>query len=155
MKYKKNSVLASGKNVSRARNITSTDIVVVIQILEEWGEQKLTWDALIDEIELRIFCRYTRQALSRYEAICNAFSTAKKTLELKGASNKQRPISATQKTADDRIAFWESKYRHAEKRYEALAWQMATAFYNAGLLGITEERLMRPMPSVDRDKTEI
>ena len=143
------------KNSSRPRNITDHDIKVIVDILESWGDSKLTWEAVAEEAEKQIFWRYTRQTLSRFALIRDAFSLARKAHGFKGATTKKRSASAVQATKNDKVALLEAKLRNKEDAFDKLTHQLATIIYNAGLLGITEERLTRPMPTVDRDRVEM
>ena len=45
----------------RAKNLDDADIEGIVCILDGW-DGKLTWEALIEAIELRKRVRYTRQA---------------------------------------------------------------------------------------------
>lgn len=155
MKKERLSTKPKRKDSGRSRNITDSDIMVIVQILEGWGDSKLTWDALTAEVEERLFCRYTRQTLGRYQLICDAFATAKKAKAFQGAKTQQRGGSVTKRTTDERVSLLESKLKHKEKAFNSLACQMATVIHNAVLAGFTKEMLFRPMPKPDRDWTEL
>lgn len=129
--------------------------MVIVDILGHWGEAKLTWKLLAKEVEKHLFWLYTRQCLSSFVLISDAFAAAKKAQKFNGAAKKKRSTSAVQKTTADRNDSLKAKLRQKTEAYDKLAHQTATIIYNAGLLGITEEKLNRPMPSVDRDKTEL
>ena len=154
---KKERPLAKSKRKSsgRSRNITDSDIMTIVQILEGWGDSKLTWDAFTAEVNERLFSQYTRQTLSRYQLVSDAFATAKKAKECQGAKTQRRGGSVMKKASDERVALLESKLKHQKKAYDSLACQMATVIHNASLAGLTEQMLTRPMPNVDRDWTEI
>lgn len=144
-----------GNSPARPRNITDHDVMVVVDILERWGESKLTWELLAEEVQKHLFWLYTRQTLSSFVLISDAFAAAKKAQKFNGATKKKRSVSTVQKTSDDKIDSLKAKLRQKSDAYDKLAHQTATIIYNAGLLGITEQKLKRPMPSVDRDKTEL
>ena len=69
------------KNLKRrSKNLGDAEIQQIVEILDGWSG-KLTWDLLIDAIELRLCYRYTRQALHKHERIRQAFELKKKDLE--------------------------------------------------------------------------
>ena len=56
----------------RSKNLGDAEIKQIVEILDGWTG-KLTWELLIDAIELRMFNRYTRQSLFKHERIRHAF----------------------------------------------------------------------------------
>lgn len=76
----------------RAKNLSCVDIKQIVEILDGWSSAKLTWNMLIDQIAVRNYCRYTRQALYKHERIRNAFDLAKKYLSRDGG--QIRPASS-------------------------------------------------------------
>ena len=64
---------------TRAKNLDDTDIKKIVEILDGWTG-KLTWELLIDAVELRLHNRYTRQTLHKHERIKKAFELRKAAL---------------------------------------------------------------------------
>ena len=62
----------------RARNLSDVDIKEIVEILDGWTAEELSWQRLVDEVSRRTFRTYTRQALFKKERIRIAFEITKK-----------------------------------------------------------------------------
>lgn len=142
----------SPRRKARAENITTDAVQAMVEILDGWGERKLTWRAYVAEVELHLLARYTRQTLSRYERIRNAFTLAKGRQTDPG-SGRQPTVSPQQKIAQDRIKRLEAENTRLKDENNRLLTQFVTWAYNAHSRGLDEEFLNRPVPVVNRGQT--
>ena len=136
----------------RAKNLGDSEIKQIAEILDGWSG-KLTWELLIDAIELRIFSRYTRQALYKHERIRHAFEL-KKNEPSEGRKDVKRVASPQLQIALDRIARLESENRRLESENNQLLEQFSRWAYNAHTRGLDHEFLNRPLPTVNRGQTK-
>lgn len=135
----------------RSKNLGDAEIKQIAEILDGWSD-KLTWDLLIDEIWLRMFNRYTRQALHKHERIRHAFELRRKNLAVEGRG-KHRVASPQLQIALDRIARLEAENRRLESESNRILEQFARWAYNAYSRGLDHEFLNRPLPPVNRGQT--
>jgi len=136
----------------RSKNLDDADIKQIAEILDGWAGT-LTWNLLIDAVELRMFNRYTRQALYKHERIRHAFEL-KKREQSEGSKDVKRVASPQLQIALDRIARLESENRRLESENNRLLEQFARWAYNAHTRGLDYEFLNRPLPSVNRGQTK-
>lgn len=136
----------------RSKNIGDAEIKQIVEILDGWSG-KLSWELLIDAIELRMFNRYTRQALYKHERIRHAFDIRK--TELAGSGGGVRKVESPQlQIALDRIARLEAENRRLESENNQLLEQFARWAYNAHTRGLDHDFLNRSLPPVNRGQTK-
>lgn len=135
----------------RGKNLTNEAIEQIVRILDGWSG-KLTWEALIDEIVLRLHCRYTRQALYKHERIKAAYALRKVALS---ESGRDRAPLASGPLGEvmARIARLEAENQRLESENQGLLEQFAVWAYNAHTRGLDKDFLSRPLPRVNRDQT--
>ena len=144
--------MAKQQPKKRSKNLGDDEIKQIVEILDGWSG-KLSWELLIDAIELRMFSRYTRQGLYKHERIRNAFEL-KKNEGAEGGKDVKRASSPQLQIALDRIVRWESENRRLESENNQLLEQFARWAYNAHTRGLDHEFLNRPLPSVNRGQTK-
>lgn len=135
----------------RSKNLSDADIKEIVEILDGWAG-KLTWELLINAIELRMYNRYTRQTLHKHERIRHAFEVQKKRQE----GNKgevPRAASPELRAALERIARLEAENSRLISENERLLEQFTRWAYNAHTRGLDRDFLSRPLPSVNRGQT--
>ncbi|MCC2682702.1 MAG: hypothetical protein K0S36_2266 [Nitrosospira multiformis] len=135
----------------RSKNLGDAEIKQIVEILDGWSG-KLSWELLINAIELRMFNRYTRQALFKHERIRNAFDL-KKSNPAKGKGEIRRVASPELQMALERIAKLEAENKRLESENNHLLEQFARWAYNAHTRGLDNDFLNRPLPSVNRGQT--
>lgn len=136
----------------RSKNLGDAEIKQIVEILDGWSE-KLTWELLIDAIELRMYNRYTRQALYKHERIRHAFDIRKNELSERGGA--VRKVESPQlQIALDRIARLEAENRRLESENNHLLEQFARWAYNAHTRGLDHDFLNRALPPVNRGQTK-
>jgi hypothetical protein len=135
----------------RAKNLSDVDIKRIVEILDGWST-KLTWNLLIDEIAVRIYGRYTRQALFKHERIRNAYFLTKKNLLRDGG--QIGPTSSPEvQIARQRIERFEAENRRLESENQRLLEQFTIWAFNASAHGFDYELLSQPLPDVNRGQT--
>lgn len=135
----------------RAKNLTDTDIKQVVELLDGWSN-KLTWELLIDAVELHMHSRYTRQALHKHERIRHAFDLKKKSLS--GVDgNAKRMVTVEMQIALQQIERLKAENRRQASENDHLLEQFARWAYNAHARGLDKEFLNQPLPPVNRGKT--
>lgn len=135
----------------RSKNLGDAEIKQIVEILDGWSG-KLSWELLIDAIELRVFNRYTRQALFKHERIRHAFDLQKSN-PVKDQGKARRVGSPELQIALERIAKLEAENKRLESENNHLLEQFARWAYNAHTRGLDNEFLNRPLPSVNRGQT--
>lgn len=144
--------MAKRRSKKRSKNLGDSEIKQITEILDGWSG-KLTWELLIDAIELRMFSRYTRQALYKHERIRHAVELKKS--ELPGQREDVKRVASPQlQIALDRMARLESENRRLESENNRLLEQFSRWAYNAHTRGLDHEFLNRPLPSVNRGQTK-
>lgn len=136
----------------RSKNIDDKIVGEIVEILDKWGPEKLTWDSLADAVALNCFRKYTRQALCGYERIRNAFDLVKEK-QRDGAHGVQKNMPYRLRMAYDRISRLETENRRLETENNALLLQFVIWAYNAYTRGLDENFLNRPLPKVNRGQT--
>lgn len=139
--------------MARARNLNDRDIAAITSLLDGWVDP-LTWEALIDEVERRFRVRYTRQALHKHVRISDAFRLRKEALRGDGGAPVPRVTSPELQTALERIARLEAENQRLEAENRRLLEQFLVWAYNANARGVTEEVLGRPLPAINRGRSD-
>jgi lipoate-protein ligase A len=131
---------------------TGKDIAKICEIIDGWPrDKKLSWNSLLDVIELHMHNRWSRQALDRHERISQAFQLKKKSLRnLPPPKPEAKDIPDDIRKLMEVINWLESKCQRLEEEIRALLEQFARWAYNAHAAGLTEEQLNKAIPAVDR-----
>jgi hypothetical protein len=137
----------------REKNFDDEVVAGVVHVLDGWSG-RLSWEALIEAVEKRAGRRYTRQALHRHERIRLAFTVRKKALSGQRNEQPREAASPELQVALDRIARLEGENQRLEAENKNLLEQFARWAYNAQTRNLGEEFLNRPLPSVDRERSD-
>ncbi|MES2580514.1 MAG: hypothetical protein V4552_08205 [Pseudomonadota bacterium] len=137
----------------RAKNLDDTNIKQIVEILDGWAD-KLTWDLLIDTVELRLHNRYTRQTLHKHERIKNAFELRKISLT-DGDEHIQIVRSPELQKALERIARLETENKRLESENQQLLEQFARWAYNVSAKGYDFNVLNENLPKVGNRKKSL
>jgi hypothetical protein len=140
--------------MSRAKNLCDQDVARIVEVLDGWAG-KLTWELLISAVELRLFARYTRQALHKHVRIKEAFRHRKDALANNG--ERSRPVASFPELqlALDRIDRLTAENERLKKENERLLEQFLRWAYNAHTRNLDKDFLNRPLPLVDRQQTRV
>jgi hypothetical protein len=134
---------------SRAKNLDDRTIEQIVQILDGWSG-KLTWEALIEEVSLRLRTRYTRQALHNHVRIKEAFASRKKALTGRDREEIEAESPELQH-ALQRIARLEVENERLKRENNNLLEQFARWAYNASTRALDEKFLNQTLPPVYRE----
>lgn len=134
---------------SRAKNLDDHAIEQIVQALDGWSG-RLTWEALIEEISLRLRTRYTRQALHNHVRIKEAFAVRKKALAQRDSEEIEAESPELQH-ALLRIARLEAENERINSENNKLLEQFVRWAYNASTRALDEEFLNQPLPPVYRE----
>ena len=140
---------------SRSRNLGANEIDLIVGMLDGWADA-LTWNHLIDAIELRLPFRYTRQALSNHEQISEAFRLAKaRLLDRQTVGREPKSKTPEEQALRSRLARRDAEVIRLRAENQRLFERHVVWLYNAQLRGMTEADLDRPLPPVHRGQTKI
>lgn len=134
-----------------AKHLTDNDVLQVVELLDGWSG-KLTWDLLCDACHPRLMTRPSRQTLSSFARIKDAFALAKQ--RLKAAPTESRRSSITLSAAVARLDRLEAEASRLKLENSRLLEQFVRWQYNAALFGLGPDELNRPLRSIDRGNTE-
>lgn len=136
-----------------SKQLRDADIESVVKILDGWNG-KLTWAALLEAVWKRLYTRYTRQALDRHDRIKQAFTARKKDLRGALAGSVKVVSSPELQKALERIGALEAANKRLERESRQLLEQFVRWAHNAKTKGLDSNFLNRPLPKIDRGKTE-
>ncbi|MBD3612485.1 MAG: hypothetical protein HUJ13_08780 [Hydrogenovibrio crunogenus] len=134
-----------------AKHLSKRDIEAVVNHILGWGEEKLTWNTVLDAIEPLIGYKPTRQTLYANQDIRDAFKSKKSGIRQKGID---KPKPSNLNVAADRIAHLRAENEMLKKKNAALLEQFVKWQYNAYKYGLTEVKLNEPLPSIDRERSD-
>ncbi|MGL1957886.1 MAG: hypothetical protein OCD00_11295 [Colwellia sp.] len=133
------------------KHINQEDIENIINIIDEWGDLKLTWDNICKETHKKHSFLTTRQTLNDYSRVVDAYKSKKGILRNK--KKKQPKPRAAQSYIDDNERL-EAKNTRLEIENNRLKCQFMIWLYNASKHGLKIEQLNQPLPPVDKNSEE-
>lgn len=136
----------------RSKNLGPYEIDVVVSLLDGWSGP-LSWNSVIDAIELRLFFRYTRQALSGHERVGDAFRLCKDRLAKAQHKHRSKPQSPEKRAIHERLERRDAEVTRLRAENQQLMEQFVVWLYNAQIRGVSQAELERPLPTVDRGQT--
>ena len=143
--------LRKTKGPERKERLTPEKIEEIVTILDGWTE-KITWDALRDELERRWHYTYSRVALPKHPRLKQAFEFCKE------RQRKSPPIprhgDIHLQKALERIAFLEAQNDRLQHENNRLLEQFVRWSYNADLKGLDEQYLNTPLFPINRRKSD-
>lgn len=130
--------------------LTDEDVRRIVTLIETW-EGSLTWERLVERVELVLRRAYSRQALDAHEEIKATFQARKSHMRM--ICDSLRAGKAARDEVPPELALALQRAEAAELRVEVLEEQLdryrvqfAVWLYNARNGGIPEERLNAPLP---------
>jgi predicted nuclease with TOPRIM domain len=138
-------------NKVRGSNLNEKIIEDIVEVIDEWSSQKLTWDLLIEAINQAGLPLYTRQALERRPRIKLAYLARKEALRAKpGQKNEAQPNTDADNAEIEKL---KAKVKRLELENNHLHEVFKRWLYNATNAGVSTDVLDRPMPDIDRNPT--
>ena len=95
-----------------ARHLNKNDIAIIINVIVQWDEDKITWDGICAAVESLIGKKPTRQSLNMNKDIVAAYQIRKKGIR---ATDNAIRRPANLKIAAARIASLEKQLYHLEE----------------------------------------
>lgn len=136
----------------RAKNLSDEMIAEIVEVIDGWNSEKLTWGILIEVLRTTGLPEYTRQALDRHPRIKLAYHSRKEMLREKRFNGSVQP-SAKVPLDDSRVEILEATVNRLKKENNHLLELFMRWLYNATSAGLSTADLDKPMPHVDRDTT--
>ncbi|MGC6655576.1 hypothetical protein [Pantoea sp. EEL5] len=132
-----------------AKHITGYDEKLIMKVINTWNdEEKLTWEALCDELIKVIGKRPSRQSLSSHVKIAHCFNSKKMLLKA-GVRETCFVRPANLKIACQRIKRLETENEALIALNNKYLEQFKIWLYNSHLNQITVDELNRPLPKKD------
>lgn len=138
--------------VDLAKHITKADVETIINIIQGWRDDKLTWDAICQSASLVVGKTPTRQSLNSNHLIKQAYEVKKKGLKIHGP---RIAVPSSLKVAAERIGKLQSEVDNLKSKNAALLDQFVKWQYNSYKYGVKEHQLNEGLPRIDRERTEI
>ena len=134
-----------------AKHLTESDIKSLINLIDGWNEDKITWHKICDHCTNILGWRPTRQTLYNNQRIKKAYDSKKKSLKYYGP---KKSLPSNLKTAAERIKRLENKVERLTEQNNQLLEKFVVWQYNAYKYGINEHQLNEPLPRIDRERSD-
>lgn len=138
---------------SRAPDLTQEVLQQVLDALDGW-EGKLTWELLLDAVEVRVGYRYSRFTFAEYPEIANAFSLKKDRLRGTLPRTRGEPKDERLRAAYEQVDRLNAKVARLQVENDLLNEQFVTWAINAERKGVTMDMLNASLPKPHRDQTK-
>jgi hypothetical protein len=138
---------------ARAPDLTDECIAVVLDTLDLW-QGKLTWELLLDAVQVATGLRYSRFTFAEYPEIANAFSFKKDALRGTLPRSRGQPRDERLSAALKQVERHKAKAKRLEAENQLLCEQFVTWAINAERKGVTIDMLNKPLPKPQRDRSK-
>ena len=135
-----------------SKRLTESDIESILGLLDGW-QGKLSWSALCEGIENNLGFKTTRQTLNSYPSVKDAFQALKQGGLGSQKLDRQIKQAPSLTIASQRIERLTRENERLQRKNKALLEQFAIWQYNAHINQLTEEKLNKPLPQIDREIT--
>jgi len=136
----------------RSKNLDPSGGELIVGLFDRWTGP-LSWERVIDAVEMRLFFRYTRQTLSGHHRIREAFVVCKERLANAPSKLGGKPISPEHRALLERLARRDAEVMRLRAENQRLTEQFVVWIYNAHIRGVSLSDLERPLPPADRGQT--
>lgn len=134
-----------------ARHLSSADIRAIVNCIHGMDANALTWESICERVVPLVGKRPTRQSLCKHPAIISAYKFCKRRDSFPEPS---LPKPSSLSVAAQRIRNLESEIAELKELNRRLLEQFVTIQYNAYIHGLKESQLMKPLPPIDRERTD-
>lgn len=134
-----------------AKHLTDDDVEAIINIIDGWKSEKITWEDLCKACAPVVGKIPTRQSLNGNKEIKEAYLAKKKGLKIQAP---RTPLPSSLAVAADRIARLQGENERLKERNSILLEQFTKWQYNAYKHGLKEWQLNEPLPRIDRERSE-
>lgn len=132
------------------KHLAQLELSAIEDALYSW-EGVITWVGVCAKVEMLTGKSVTRQTLSGNSVIKRAYDQAK------SRSNKLIPVApspSSLRNAADRISRLESEIAALKSENSKLIEKFLRWQYNAHIKGLTEAHLDKPLPIIDRERSD-
>lgn len=134
-----------------ARHLDSRDIKAIVSLIQGWGDEKLTWNAICDAAEPLVGKRPTRQSLSAHESIATAYKVVSKGLrQVVPQSSRFSSLGM----ATDRVTKLEREIAQLQEENRVYKQQFVVWQYNLYKYGMQLHQMNEPLPLIDRERSD-
>ncbi len=134
-----------------AKHLTADDVTAIINIIDGWRDEKITWEQLCDASAQVVGKKPTRQSLDGNTQIKEAYLAKKKGLKVHAPKTA---LPSSLNAAAERITRLQSENERLKAKNSELLEQFVVWQYNAYKYGLKEHQLNEPLPRIDRERTE-
>jgi hypothetical protein len=134
-----------------AKHLRPADIDAIINIVNGWPSEKLTWQSICDAAAKVIGNTPTRQTLNAHATIKEAYEAKKNGLKVHGP---RTAMPSSLAVAAQRIARLQTENDALRSKNDALLEQFVKWQYNAYKHEVKEHQLNADLPRIDRERTE-
>ncbi len=134
-----------------AKHLRPTDIDAIIDIIDNWPTEKLTWQGICQAAATVIGNTPTRQTLNAHASIKAAYDAKKRGLKVHGP---RTAMPSSLAVAALRIARLQTENDALRSKNDALLEQFVKWQYNAYKAGVKEHQMNADLPRIDRERTE-
>lgn len=132
------------------KHLTPFELSAIEEALYSW-DGVITWSSVCTKVETLIGKSVTRQTLSGNSAIKRAYDQAKS----RGTNSTPiAPSPSSLRNAADRISRLESEITALKSENSRLIEKFLRWQYNAHIKGLTEAHLDKPLPIIDRERSD-
>ncbi|MFD2262591.1 hypothetical protein ACFSM5_06805 [Lacibacterium aquatile] len=133
--------------IKKRTRITKASIEVICEFIRGWP-RAITWEEIVIEAERRLHANWTRQALEKHAEIKAAYQAKR------DQTPAHQPIDPAIRILKERIKSLEDDKRRLEAEIELYKGTFVRYQYNAHARGISPEELDRPLPPIDRNRSD-
>ena len=134
-----------------AKHLTARDVIAIINIIDGWKDEKLTWEQVCETSAAVVGKIPTRQSLNGNKRIKEAYLAKKKGLKIHGP---RTALPSSLAAAAQRITKLQSENDRLKEKNSSLLEQFVVWQYNAYKYGLKEHQLNEVLPRIDRERTE-
>ena len=134
-----------------AKHLRATDIDAIIDTINGWPTEKLTWQDVCEIASKVLGNEPTRQTLNAHAPIKEAYEAKKSGLKVRGP---RTAMPSSLAVAAQRIARLQTENDALRFKNDALLEQFVKWQYNAYKYGVKEHQINEVLPRIDRERTE-
>ena len=134
------------------RKLNESDVQNIVGIIDGWPSQSMTWVALVDQVTAVLGHTWTRQALEKHEAIKAAYQRVR---DDRRPGGKRQPTDPAEVLLTRRVEGLKQEVEQLRRQVAGYEERFIRYQYNAYAQGMTPQELERPLPPIDRRRSDI
>ncbi|WP_417511053.1 hypothetical protein [Methylophaga sp.] len=133
--------------------ITKKQLNNLSEMIREWPiEEKLKWSSICEQAEGILGYIPTRQALSKKPILVNAYKIRKSEIKSRLDTLVSVPSPKSMPAAIEQIVRLKQENERLKAELNLMAETAQRFIYNASLHGLSKDKLMKPLPKINREK---